>query len=175
MNRNLRAFGITALVLTLPLLTASSVLASPAPQTENLVSLGVADSSEAISSGLSAEAHTVERNDSGNLLSVTWSIENSGDAPATFSWPSGTSYMYDDPSSFSGVTITSTDEGRRYHPLMDSEGDCLCSGNVSLDFKATIEPGEKVAYWSMYSVPLDVSEIDLEIPGFDAIESIPVS
>lgn len=175
MDRNLRKVGITALVLTLPLLTASSVLASPAPQTETLDSLGVADSSESISAGLSAEAHTVERNDSGNLLSVTWSIENSGDAPATFSWPSGTSYMYDDPSSFSGVTITSTDEGRRYHPLMDSEGDCLCSGNVSLDFKATIEPGEKVAYWSMYSVPLDVNEIDLEIPGFDAIENIPVS
>ncbi|MFE1167071.1 hypothetical protein [Nocardiopsis sp. NPDC058789] len=175
MNRQLRTTAISALVLTLPLTTASSVLASPAPLTESLDSHGTADSNEAISAGLSAEAHTVERNESGNLLSVTWSIENEGDAPTTFSWPSGTSYMYDDPSSFSGVTITSTDERRRFHPLMDSEGDCLCSGNVSLDFKATIDPGEKVAYWSMYSVPVDVDEIDLEIPGFDAIEGIPVS
>lgn len=175
MNRNLQTSGIAALVLTLPLITASSVLAAPAPKTENLESLGTAESNDPISSGLSAEAHEAERNDSGNLLSVTWSIENNGSTQALFNWPYGMTYMYHNANSYSGVTVTSSNESKRYHPLMDSEGDCLCSGNITVDSKSTIEPGEKVAYWSMFSVPEDVAEINLEIPGFDVIEDIPIS
>ena len=58
---------------------------------------------------------------------------------------------------------------------MDATGACLCSGNLSFDFKEKIQPGEKVAYWSMYSVPEDVDAITLEIPGFEPIEDIPIS
>ncbi len=175
MNLRHRWAWAISLMLVLPFGTASSVLAAPAPQTENLDSLGTAESNDSISAGLTAEAHAAERNESGNLLSVAWSVENQGDAQATFNWPHGTTYMYHNANSYSGVTVSSSDEGQRYHPVMDSEGDCLCSGNINVDSKSTIEPGEKVAYWSMYSVPLDVNEIDLEIPGFDAIENIPVS
>lgn len=175
MNRNIWTSGIAALVLVLPLSTASSVLAAPAPQTENLESLGTADSNDSISSGLSAEAHSAERNDSGNLLSVTWSIENIGSAPASIDWPNSKTYMYHNVNSYSGVTVTSSDESTRYHPLMDSEGECLCAGNITLDSKSNIAPGEKVAYWSMFSVPEDVTEINLEIPGFDDIKDIPIS
>ena len=58
---------------------------------------------------------------------------------------------------------------------MDSATECLCSGNTSTEFLAIIDPGEKVAYWSMYSVPEDVDAITLEIPGFEPIEDIPIS
>jgi hypothetical protein len=175
MKRNLTTVGIAALVLALPLTTASSVLAAPGPQTGDLESLGTSQSNDTISSGVSAEAHKAERNESGNILSVTWSVENTGVTQVAFSWPAGTTYMYNNHSSYSGVTVTSSDESNRYHPLMDSEGDCLCSGNTSLDSKNTLEPGDKVAYWSMFSVPSDVDSINLEIPGFDVIEDIPIS
>lgn len=90
-----------------------------------------------------------------------------------FNWPQGTSYMYNNSTSYSGVTIIN--EGTKYHPLMDSNGECLCSGNTSLEMKNSLNPGEKVAYWSMFSVPSDVDTITLEIPGFDPIEDIPIS
>lgn len=162
-------------MLALPFVTASSALAHPAPKTENLDSLGTAGSNDSISSGLIAEANAAERNESGDLLSVTWSIENSGSTQVVFNWPYGTTYMYHNPNSYSGVTVTSSDEGKRYHPLMDSEGNCLCSGNITIDSKSEIAPGEKVAYWSMFSVPTDIDEVDLEIPGFDVIEGVPIS
>ena len=83
--------------------------------------------------------------------------------------------MYKDALSYSGVTITSNDREKRFHPIMDGDNNCLCSGNVSIDFKESIGPGEQVAYWSMYSVPEDVDTITLEIPGFEPIEDIPIS
>lgn len=175
MNTNLRVSGLTVLALALPFVTASSVLASPAPKNENLDVLGTAESNDPISSGLTAEANAAEQNESGNLLSVTWSIENTGNEQVLFNWPAGTTYMYQDANSHSGITVTSVDENIRYHPLMDSEGNCLCSGNISLDSKSKIDPGEKVAYWSMFSLPTEVQEINLEIPGFDVIEGVPVS
>ncbi|MGW5877881.1 hypothetical protein ACWFMI_15195 [Nocardiopsis terrae] len=170
-----RIFGISAIAAILPLTTASGVLASSAPKTENLESLGKAESNEEVSSNLSAEAHAAERNKSGNILSITWSIENTGDREVDVNWLQGASYMYSNLASYAGVTITSHSENKQYHPLMDNDGDCLCSGNTSLDVKNFLRPGEKVAYWSMYSVPEDIDSIDLEIPGFEPIEDIPIS
>ncbi|MBE1459553.1 hypothetical protein H4W79_003767 [Nocardiopsis terrae] len=175
MNRKLRAPGLCAIIAILPFVTASGALAAPAPKTENLDSLGNAESNEEISSDFLAEAHSAERSGAGNLISVTWSVENIGDRDAGFDWPQGNSYMYSNVTSYSGVTITSSTKSKRFHPLMDSDGDCLCSGNTSMDVKNILRPGEKVAYWSMYSVPEDVDSIDLEIPGFEPIEDIPIS
>lgn len=92
-----------------------------------------------------------------------------------FTWAVGTSYMYENTNSYSGVTVTSSSSAKRHHPVMDQNGDCLCSGDTSLEAKTFIEPGDKVVYWSMFSVPQDVDSIDLEIPGFDPIEGIPIS
>lgn len=164
-----------ALITVLPLSTASSVLAAQAPRSETLDSLGTADSNEDQSTDLSVEAHTVERNESGSLLSITWSVENSGNSEVFVDWLTGTSYMYSMPAYFSGVTVISSDGANRYHPVMDGESECLCSGKLSIDFKENIGPGEQVAYWSMYSVPEDVDAITLEIPGFEPIEDIPIS
>lgn len=175
MKWNLRTAGIAAILLLTPISTTSSVLASSAPMTENLDSLGSAESNDIQSTGLSAEAHAVDRNESGSLLSVTWSLENRGEQEAQLSWLAGNSYMYDLAISYSGVTIRSSDDNKRYHPLMDSDGDCLCSGNTSTEAKSFIRPGEKVAYWSLFSIPKNVDSIDLEIPGFDPIEGIPIS
>ncbi|MEU2940367.1 hypothetical protein ABZ620_05335 [Nocardiopsis alba] len=170
-----RHIGVILLASSLSLSTASGALAIQTPKDNGLDSLGTSGSNDEISSGLSAEANSAERSESSSVLSVTWSIENSGDSDAYFTWPNGSTYMYNDPLFYSGVTIKSTEENKRYHPIMDSSGECLCSGNASIDFKERIRPGEQVAYWSMFSVPSDVDTITLEIPGFDPIEDIPIS
>ncbi|MEC3894337.1 hypothetical protein [Nocardiopsis sp. LDBS1602] len=175
MNITLRSLGVAALVASLPLATASGVLANPVPTTDELGSLGTAASNDEVSEGLTAEAHQTERSESGSLVSVTWSVENNGAEKVFFNWPAGTSYMYSLTTYYSGVTATSTEKDMRYHPIMDGESDCLCSGKLSNDFKEIINPGEQVAYWSMFSVPSDVDTITLEIPGFDPIEDIPIS
>lgn len=173
--RNIRFALLVALVTIFPISASSSALALTAPQTENLDSFGIAESSDERSSGFSAEAHLAERSESGSYVSVTWSVENNGETSTFFNWPSGISYMYSNPNFFSGVTVTSGDGSERHHPLMDASGGCLCSGSFSIDFKEEIHPGEQVAYWSMYSVPEDVDAITLEIPGFEPIEDIPIS
>ncbi|GAB3700369.1 hypothetical protein GCM10028793_26670 [Nocardiopsis oceani] len=127
-----------------------------------------------VSAGITAEAHLAERNERGNLVSITWSLENSTDDAVNISWLSGTSYMYDGPF-YSGVTAESADGSQRFHPVMDGAGNCVCSGMVSADFKERLQPADKVAYWSMFSVPEDVDEVTLEIPEFEPIEDIPIS
>lgn len=167
-----RTFAIVILAAALALATNSS--ASALPKTENLDSLGAVESNQSDGENLSAEAHAAERGDS-SLVSVTWSIENNGASRVAFDWPMGATYMYSRVTSHSGVTALSPTEGTRFHPIMDSKGECLCSGSDSPDFKVHIEPGEKVTYWSMFSIPDNINSIDLEIPGFDPIEDIPIS
>ena len=174
MMSKFRVFAITVLAATLPFTTVSSAAAIPLPNTDYLDSLGSAESNHPNSEDLAVEAHSAERGES-SMVSVTWSIENNGGSRVTFNWPTGTTYMYNSSLAYSGVTALSPSEGTRFHPIMDSRGECLCSGSNSIDFKKEIDPGEQVAYWSMFSVPESVDSIDLEIPGFDPIEGIPIS
>ncbi|WP_017543744.1 hypothetical protein [Nocardiopsis prasina] len=174
MKRIVRAVGAAALLAVLAAVTSSGALAASGPMTENLDSLGTAESNEGFSSGLSAEVHSAEKDGAESFLSVTWSIRNDSGEDVYFDWPTGDSYLYEN-IPYSGVTATSTDMATRFHPIMDSSNACLCSGVSSIDFKERIGPGEQVAYWSMFSVPEDVDAINLEIPGFADIEDITIS
>ncbi len=58
---------------------------------------------------------------------------------------------------------------------MDGKGYCLCSGEESNELIKVLDPGEKIAYWSLFSVPEDLEAITVEIPNFDPIEDIPIS
>ncbi|WP_237449987.1 hypothetical protein [Nocardiopsis alba] len=173
MRNIIRITSIATAIALIPMSATSSALALPGQRTGDLDSLGTSRSNEERSSGLSAEANSAERSSPGSLVSITWSVKNEGGDHVDFNWPQGTSYMYNNSTSYSGVTIIN--EGTKYHPLMDSNGECLCSGNTSLEMKNSLKPGEQVAYWSMFSVPSDVDTITLEIPGFDPIEDIPIS
>ncbi|OLT24669.1 hypothetical protein BJF83_06545 [Nocardiopsis sp. CNR-923] len=89
-------------------------------------------------------------------------------------WLRDRSYTYAG-QNFAGVTATSPETGTRYHPVMDGEGACLCSGSTSNDLVQILNPGEQVAYWSLFSVPTDLDSVTVEIPNFDPIEDIPIS
>ncbi|WP_241480186.1 hypothetical protein [Nocardiopsis halotolerans] len=166
-------------LITLAAITASAMAtgvsaATPYPQAENLDILGAVEGRSNRSTGLTAEVHQAERNQSGNLLSITWSISNSGDERVVLTWMDDRSYAYEGPY-FSGVTAVSSDGNTRYHPVMDGMGACLCSGNLSGDFVQRVEPDEKIAYWSLFSVPDDMDTVTIEIPEFDPIEDVPIS
>ncbi|WP_436890757.1 hypothetical protein [Nocardiopsis dassonvillei] len=155
-------------------MTTSAASATMHSGTENLETLGSAESSETRSSGLSAAVHEARRDESSSFLFVTWSIENDSSERKVLTWLSGSTYIYSG-SSFSGVTITSPESGEKYYPVMDSHGMCLCSGNTSNNIQTGLDPGGQVAYWSTYSVASEAQTITVEVPGFEPIEDIPIS
>jgi hypothetical protein len=136
--------------------------------------LGSASGSSADSEGLTAEVNEANRDASGSLLSVTWSIENSGSSAEPLVWLRDRSYSYSGPN-YAGVTARSNETGTRFHPIMDGSGNCLCSGPTSNDLSQQVSPDEKISYWSLFSVPADVETVTIEIPNFDPIEDIPIS
>lgn len=150
---------------------AATATASAAPR--ELDTLGTSNGNEGRSDNLVAEVNSAEQNKDGNLLSVTWTIRSEGGESVVLSWLNKYSYLYDGPN-FSGVTAVSQGSGTRFHPVMDGEQACLCSGEYSEQLVETIGPNESVTYWSLYSVPDDVDAINLEVPGFEPIEDIPI-
>ncbi|MFL1432793.1 MULTISPECIES: hypothetical protein [unclassified Nocardiopsis] len=164
----------TSSSLAVVLISMGVSSASPMPNSSDLDILGSSQGNGTQSDNLAAEVNQAERNSQGNLLSVTWTIENTGNERVVLTWLEGKTYTYSG-ANYAGVTITRTDGGTRYHPVMDGAGECLCSGDNSSTFRERIEPGEKMSYWSMFSVPSDVENISVEIPGFEPIEDIPIS
>lgn len=160
--------------ITIALLFATSASASTHPRTGNLDSLGSSSGIENESHGLIAEVHEAETDDSESFLSVTWSIENTRSSVAPLAWLRDGSYLYTG-TNFAGVTIVDRESGIKYHPIMDGEGACLCSGEDSNEFSIALREGKKVAYWSLYSIPQGIESFDLELPKFDPIEDIPIS
>jgi hypothetical protein len=175
MNKILRAFTLAVTVTsTLFITSAGTGTAASAPQNSDLEVLGTANGTDELSRQLQAEVNEARRNELGNLLSVTWSIRNPGNERVVLSWFNQYSYTYSGPN-FAGITAFSSETGTRFHPVMDSDKYCLCSGEYSVQLQETAMPGEAVSYWSMYSVPSDLETISVEIPGFDPIEDIPIS
>ncbi|WP_231972553.1 hypothetical protein [Nocardiopsis alborubida] len=175
MRKAARKLGLITTISITALVFSVGTSTSAAPTQNDFEALGTAPGNETSSSSLTAEVNVAEENESGNLLAVTWSIENSGSEPVVLTWLTDLSYTYSGGAYFSGVTAFSPENGTRYHPIMDGEGECLCAGNVSNDFEQRVDSEEKMTYWSMYSVPSDLETISVEIPGFDPIEDIPIS
>ncbi|WP_223830546.1 hypothetical protein [Nocardiopsis quinghaiensis] len=174
MRMLLRSFGIMILAALIPLTTSAGARATINPYQSDLESLGTAPGNAKESNPLTAEVHQAKRDSSGVLLSVAWSIENTGDDQVSMLWLRDRSYSYSG-QNFAGVTAVSPDGVFRYHPIMDGNGTCLCSGSASNDLVQNLASGAKVTYWSMYSVPEDLESITIEIPNFEPIEDIPIS
>jgi len=174
MKNKVRIIFLSLLALTIPFTISSSANASLPPMSEDMEPLGDSHSNASISSGLTAEVNEAKRNERGNFISITWSLKNTSDKRVVITWMAGRTYKYEGPY-FSGVTIFMPEKETRFHPIMDGIGNCLCSGNNSPDFKERIEPGEKVSYWSLYSIPNEKESLTVEIPGFEPIEDIPIS
>lgn len=174
MNKASRNFGLVLVALAVSLLLSTGVSATPTTHAGDLEALGTGQGNNQESASLLAEVNSIERNSAGNIVSVVWSIENQGDSDVVLTWLHDISYAYTGPY-FSGVTSTSSDGGTRYHPLMDGEGKCICSGETNSDFRTLIDSNEKLTYWSLFSVPGEFESLTIEIPGFEPIEDVPIS
>ncbi|WP_152442539.1 hypothetical protein [Nocardiopsis kunsanensis] len=171
MKNKRAATAITCALAMLPLaLTAN---ASASPQYKELESLGIGEGISEEADGLKVEANSAERNGNGNLVSVTWSVQNFTDDYVTLTWLHDRSYTYSG-SYFSAVTATDEDSGTLHHPVMDGNNECLCSGNTSRYFNRDVHPDGQLTYWSLFSTPSDVETLTLEVPGFEPIEDIPI-
>ncbi|SHI78496.1 hypothetical protein SAMN05421803_10280 [Nocardiopsis flavescens] len=174
-NKSTRRIGLFSATVGLSIIFSMGVVsAAPATRSGDLETLGSSQGNDEQSANLTAEANQASRNTEGNILSITWSIKNEGNERVVLTWLAGRSYLYTG-GNYAGVTIVDSNGASRYHPIMDNLGSCLCSGSSSSTFKKRIEPGEQVAYWSMYSVPENVDSVTLEIPGFEPIEDVPIS
>lgn len=174
MQTTLRSIGFAASAALLVVIPTGADASTPTMKPKNLDVINSSEGSSEDSSELTAEVNKAEKSDTGNLVSITWSIENEGNSKSTLTWLYDRSYAYSG-SYFSGVTLTDSSASSRYHPIMDGFGQCLCSGNISNDFTLGVNPKEKNTYWSLFSVPEDVDTVTVEIPGFEPIEDIPIS
>ncbi|WP_238580713.1 hypothetical protein [Streptomonospora alba] len=122
---------------------------------------------------VTANVLELTRSDSG-LTKITVEVNNNSDRNLHDNRFSNPIYDYREPI-FSGITLADHNIQTRFHPLMDKENFCLCSGYVPrLPYTPYVKPEESVDYWAMYSIPEDVKNVDVEIPGFDPIEDVPV-
>ncbi|GAB2490110.1 hypothetical protein [Nocardiopsis aegyptia] len=168
------ARSATGMSLAVSIIVMGMSSASAAPRSSDLEVLGSVEGNSAESEGLTAEVNEAERDESGALLSITWSISNNGDSTEPLVWLRDRSYSYSGPN-YAGVTSRSNESGTRFHPIMDGNGACLCSGPTSNDLAQQVSPGEKVSYWSLFSVPSDIESVTVEIPNFEPIEDVPIS
>ena len=161
----------TAIVLSLATKPEAAEITS---KVTNLQVLGSTQGNQEETAQLIAEVNLAEMSADKDVLSVTWSIKNTGDTNVVLTWLHQGSYTYTG-SFLSGVTASSPETKTKYHPLMDGVGECVCSGNISSDFTRNLSPEEKLTYWSLYPTQKEVETVTIEIPGFDPIEDIPIS
>jgi hypothetical protein len=74
--------------------------------------------------------------------------------------------------SLSGASLVDGDAKKAYLTIIDSEGTCLCSTQMDT---VSVAPGESVSlYADLGGVPDDVDVIDVQVPGFATVASVPI-
>jgi len=78
-----------------------------------------------------------------------------------------------DTSTLDGVSLIDSENRRRYLVARDSEGVCVCDGNLSGAF---VEAGAPLLMSATFGAPPeDVSTVDLVIPQFGSFKDVPLS
>lgn len=120
---------------------------------------------------LRVDVLAVERQ--GDLLELRFELANLGAAgtPDFEIW----SQFADERQGYdlAGVAVVDPGAQKLYLPVLDSEGECLCSTNLA-DF--AVAPGESVKLNASFGgIPDDVEAVDVRVPNFPAVEAVPVS
>lgn len=120
---------------------------------------------------LRVDVLAVERQ--GDLVELRFELANVGEAgtPDFEIW----SQFADERQGYdlAGVAVVDPGAQKLYLPVLDSEGECLCSTNLA-DF--AVAPGESVKLNASFGgIPDDVEALDVRVPNFPAVEAVPVS
>ncbi|WP_261987294.1 OmpA family protein [Actinomadura sp. HBU206391] len=105
---------------------------------------------------------------------LTWTVRNDGpatlDVNSLFTADPGDTYRGN---SVSGVVLTAAD--RRYRALRDNRGECIGPRFEVVDGSIKqVAKGEELTLSAMFKLPDDLTSVDVEVPGFDKVEGLPV-
>lgn len=74
--------------------------------------------------------------------------------------------------SLSGAMLIDGDAERGHLAMVDSEGTCLCTGRLA---EVAVPAGESYEmYADIGGVPDDLDQVDVQVPGFPTVGSVPV-
>jgi hypothetical protein len=74
--------------------------------------------------------------------------------------------------SLSGASLIDAEGERAYLTIVDSEGTCLCTGRLS---EVAIPAGDSFEMYADFGgVPDGVDEVDVQVPGFPTVASVPI-
>jgi hypothetical protein len=75
--------------------------------------------------------------------------------------------------SLAGASLVDGEAQKAYLAIIDSEGTCLCTGDMA---QMEVPPGESVDLYADFGgVPDDVERIDVVVPGFPPITQVPIA
>lgn len=113
-------------------------------------------------------------------VSVLWSITNRSNQPLTLLGIAGNPiYEYccnTHPDDQHGIGLRDEANGVLYHPVMDTDMDCLCSNypDPSSDHVSTLGLDQTTYYWAVYRLPADLATVDVGIIHFGTMADVPV-
>jgi hypothetical protein len=117
--------------------------------------------------------------DASGMTRLTWTLTNNGGQvfQAT-GFRFGVTYQqfpveYYQGGVSSGVTLYDANTRLRYWSLLDRDSVCVCSSGAGSD--TWLEPNERVTYFNLYKIPLDVSTVGVEIPNLVAVKDVAVA
>jgi hypothetical protein len=74
--------------------------------------------------------------------------------------------------SLSGASLIDAEGERAYLTIVDSEGTCLCTGRLA---QVAIPAGDSFDMYADFGgVPDDVDQVDVQVPGFPTVASVPI-
>lgn len=77
------------------------------------------------------------------------------------------------PWSLSGASLIDGEAQKAYLTIIDSEGVCLCTGDLDA---LAVAPGDSTELYADFGgVPDDVEQLDVQVPGFPPVTEVPLS
>lgn len=122
------------------------------------------------------EINSLEREKNGELTTLSLTVRN--EDPKVNVRLSDTLrspvYIYDQLHVVSGVTLDDPKK-TRYYNLTDENFYCLCSTSAGTSSPSTIKMGEYGSAWATFLIPEELTEVTVNVPGFEPMKNIPVS
>ena len=186
-NRLLPRITASALVvpIALVLLTTSSSYAnenekpneSPSNSPEE-AALGSSEANNSNWDGAVVKINELKRSETGDYAQLIWTLDNKSSTYISLSYLQNETYNYLGTAEASGLVLLDESSGIRFHPYIDSAGECLCAGadySTPEMFALITDSGYQNTYWASYRLPPEVDKVTIEIPGFHPIKDVPVS
>ncbi|MFD3513869.1 hypothetical protein [Streptomyces sp. NPDC058657] len=106
--------------------------------------------------------HSVQRY-KGGVVTVRGEMRNDGkEALNTSHWTGGNDLSPKNGYSSSGATLADLKGKKRYYPLRDTQGNCLCN-----QFHTVFQPGAKAPVYVQFPAPPEgTTEVDFAMPTF---------